>query len=322
MIKTYNIIILIILLLISIASLVIACLAYTKTSKKISKEMPSQVTDEIGLKLPGSFIIKSAAYKLGYKGANEKDCLGNGSAITSLWGSDYCSTKAGSDGQMWISKNPNGYYDIKSYGATHKADLQCLGNGSGIGGGVLGKNWGNDFCTGRISITPTGLMPSSDTPPGYYRIKDMIGTSAGYPECLGTGYSGLSANWSNDYCTSDEGGVLCPDGILCEDQWGIFELIPTNLLPPEQPLQPCVNDDDCAPGASGHPKCGKWNTSSDNAGDHMCCPSGDVHDYGLHEWCTDQPDGNKCRGDGSGSSPMCKSKCCDSNDICAHKSKC
>ena len=122
-----------------------------------------------------------------------------------------------------------------------------------------------------------------------------------------------------DFCTDQPVQSSCfgakSGNKICASGW--CELSTNTCFTPEQPLQPCVDDYECAAGANGKKACGKWNTSSDNEGDHYCCPSGDTHTFGLHRWCTMQPNGNKCRGDGSGSSPMCASKCCNSSDVCA-----
>ena len=75
----------------------------------------------------------------------------------------------------------------------------------------------------------------------------------------------------------------------------------------------CAEDD----GACENRACGHYNQYT--GGDYICCPSGDTHTWGLEDYCTNQPNGNKCHGDGV---LMCQSGCCNDNDICADTSEC
>lgn len=180
---------------------------------------------------------------------------------------------------------------FKSPGTVCSKDSDCAGNSCGIMKNVA--KGGNPV---KFLESDYKCCPSGATVPTEIAVADFL-----------------------DFCTEQPIQSACngakSDNKICASGW--CDLDTYTCFEPEQPLQPCVNDYECAPGASGHPKCGKWNTSSDNEGDHYCCPSGDTHQFGEHEWCTMQPNGNKCRGDGSGSSPMCASKCCNSSDVCA-----
>ena len=180
---------------------------------------------------------------------------------------------------------------FKPAGATCSRDSDCANNSCGIMKNVRTGGDPTKIADSDYKCCPSGTTVSEEPFQGDFL--DFCTDQPIQSSCFGP----------------KSGNKICASG-WCDSSTNTCFL-------PEQPLQPCVNDYECSPGTSGHPKCGKWNTSSDNEGDHMCCPSGDTHQFGEHEWCTMQPNGNKCRGDGSGSNPMCASKCCNSSDVCA-----